>query len=230
MNKTEALFRAYLDYYFRPNIRASFGGPFNGQDFRKSIFLDLMNSCEFGAIVETGTFRGTTTEYFAQSFDIPVYSTESALRFFYYAKKRLKKFKNRVNLKFGDSVEFLKNLANDSSAPKDRVFFYLDAHWYGYLPLNDELEIIFRYWNSPVVMIDDFKVPDSDYKYDDYGESGILDLDYIRPSIKKYNLSTFFPSKGAESETGSKRGCVVLCDESLAASKLGGIDSLTKYN
>ena len=119
--------------------------------------------------------------------------------------------------------------ANEASLQKDNIFFYLDAHWYNYLPLNNELEIIFSSWNSPIVMIDDFEVPNTDYQFDDYGDIGRINLDYIAPTVDKHKLSTFFPGKDPEYETGSKRGSVVLCDLSTARKIKSHITSLTLY-
>ena len=45
--------------------------------------------------------------------------------------------------------------------------------------LREELEIIFSTWSRPIVMIDDFAVPESAYGYDDYGPGKTLDLSYI---------------------------------------------------
>ena len=65
-----------------------------------------------------------------------------------------------VHLHNKDSVEFLRELSTDASVPKERVFFYLDAHWLKHLPLREELELIASAWKRPIIMIDDFCVPD----------------------------------------------------------------------
>lgn len=52
-----------LDWYLRPNLKDSLGGPFNGQQFRQTIFLELLSTFQFEAIIETGTYRGNTTDF-----------------------------------------------------------------------------------------------------------------------------------------------------------------------
>jgi len=65
-----------LDYYRHPQDRNYCSGPFNGQEFRREIFLDLMRNISFSAIVETGTYLGTTTEYLHDASRLPVYTVE----------------------------------------------------------------------------------------------------------------------------------------------------------
>jgi len=109
------------------------------------------------------------------------------------------------------------------------VFFYLDAHREDDLPLREELEIIFTYWQRPIVMIDDFQVPDSDYAFDDYGPGKTLNLDYLQPVIAAYNISVFFPAVDVAEETGVKRGCVVLCQEKTGTEIEESIYTLTRH-
>src|SRR5207244_9216245 len=77
-----------LDYLLRRQSKNPWGGPFNGQNFRQRIYTDIMSRMDFRAIVETGTFRGTTTEFFAKS-NLPVYSVEIDPRAHGYAVQRL---------------------------------------------------------------------------------------------------------------------------------------------
>ncbi len=64
------------DYYRFREYRDSWGGPFNAQAFRQQIFLELIQKVKFSAIAETGTFRGTTTEYFSETSALPVHTVE----------------------------------------------------------------------------------------------------------------------------------------------------------
>ena len=201
------------DFFRHPRMQYSWGGPFNGQKFRQRIFFDLLYYLPIKAIVETGTFRGVTTALFATT-SLPVYTVEIQPRFFAYAKMRFLLNRSYINLFHSDSRTFLRNLSADSSIPKDEhVFFYLDAHWREDLPLREELEIIFSTWNKPIVMVDDFLVPGSDYKFDDYGPGKVLDLSYIEPVRTAHKVSAFFPAVNSSEETGARRGSVVLCDE-----------------
>ncbi len=111
--------------------------------------------------------------------------------------------------------------------PKDKVLFYLDAHWVEDLPLRDELDIIFANWDNTVVMIDDFEVPDSDYGYNDYGPTKTLNLSYLRP-LEHLDYSVFYPAADASEETGKRRGCVVLCRGPDVEQSIKTIDTLTQ--
>ena len=202
--------RGQLDYYLKPKIRRNEGGPFNGQEFRQRIFLEMVGKMSFSAIAETGTFRGLTTQYMYRNSGLPVYTAELNPRFFAYARIRLREDAN-IRLYNMDSREFLRQLVNDKLLETADVFFYLDAHWGEDLPLLEELEIIFENLPGAVVMIDDFKVPGDDrYAYDDYGIGKTLSLEYLTPAIDKYALSAFFPVQDAAGETGARRGCVVI--------------------
>jgi hypothetical protein len=202
----------WLDFLQHPSMQASWGGPFNGQKFRQRIFFDLLYCFPIKAIVETGTFRGTTTALFAAT-GLPVYTTEIHPRFFSYSRLHFLFNRDVIHLYNQDSRSFLRALSEDRSVPNEDVFFYLDAHWGEDLPLREELEIIFSNWKRPVVMIDDFAVPNSDYGFDSYGPEKTLNLKYIEPIVSAHKLSIFFPAVNSSEETGTKRGIVVLCPE-----------------
>lgn len=211
-----------VEYWKRPR-----GGPaakpFNGQAVRARIFFDLLHHCRIGTIVETGTFRGTTTALFAAT-SLPVYTTEVNPRFFAYARTRLRGLRDDLHMYRGDSRSFLREIASDSDVPRRNVFFYLDAHWHDDLPLREEMEIIFSHWIDPVIMVDDFAVPGTDYGFDDYGSGKRLDFSYIEPVVTQRGLSVFFPNAPAAEETGARRGCVVVCTADAARD---GVDSVS---
>ena len=220
-----------LDYLLGRQSENPWGGPFNGQNFRQRIYTDIMSRVDFRAIVETGTFRGTTTEFFAKS-NLPVYSVEIDPRAHGYAVQRLFPQRERVHLFQGDSPEFLKRLADRPNFPKSKVFFYLDAHVqdssrYRKPPVVEELEVIFTNWTEAVVMIDDFEVPGTAYSHIDYGPGRVLNLAYLEP-LNYLRLFAFFPVVGPEEETGAKRGWVVLCREDAINQILSGIRNLTR--
>jgi len=216
-----------LDFIRNPGLKESWGGPFNGQKYRHRIVLEILRTLAIKAIVETGTHRGTTTAAFAAS-GLPVYSIENEPRHFAYSQMRLLAQRRRVHLFEGDSRACLRTFARMPSFPRDDVFFYLDAHWGQDLPLREELDIVFAGWTRPVVMIDDFKVPDSEYGFDDYGPGKRLDLDYIASAFDRHRVSAFFPKAAAAEETGSRRGCIVLCGESAAAELESGVRTLVR--
>jgi hypothetical protein len=213
-----------LDYLLRRKSKDAWG-PLNGQSFRQRVYAEIMSRINFKAIVETGTFRGTTTEFFAKS-GLPVYSVEIDPRAYGYALQRFSRERGQVHLFHGDSPEFLSGLANNPAFPKSNVFFYLDAHTQDKAPLVEELEIIFTNWTGAVVMVDDFQVPGTDYSFDDWGSGKTLNLQLLEP-LKYLNLTPFFPALDPEQETGAKRGWVVLCREDTITQILSGISNLT---
>jgi len=199
-----------VDYYLSPKLRRKQGGPFNGQAFRQKIFRELITQIKFSHIVETGTFRGLTTQFMHRQSGLPVLSGEVNPRFYSYAKRRLCKDKP-VRLYNLDSRVFLNSLVGSSEMKDAHLFVYLDAHWADDLPLLEEMQIIFTNFPDAVVMVDDFAVPgDAQYGYDDYGKGKALTLEYLEPAIKEFDLQPYFPTAPAAMETGSRRGCVVL--------------------
>jgi predicted O-methyltransferase YrrM len=199
----------------RPSLRSSLGGPMNGQLRRQEMVRQLIRTIPFAATIETGTFRGSTTEFFLHLTDGPVFTVESDPRCWLYAKKRLAPYA-MADVRYADSRVGLVQLRSEPDVPKDRVLFYLDAHWTQDLPLNEELEIILAGWHDPVIIIDDFAVEgDAGYGADDYGPGQRLGLQYLKPEV----LAAFeplFPSARSEEETASRRGCVVLLPHGLA--------------
>ena len=216
-----------LEYYLRPSLKKSWGGPMNGQAFRQRIYQELRANLPLQAIVETGTFRGTTTEYFAAS-GLPVFTAEASDQFHAYSAHRLRSLGAMVHLYQDDSRAVLRALAQDPAVPKDYVLFYLDAHWEDDLPLREEVEIILEGWDHAVILVDDFAVPGSTYAYDDYGDGKALTLDYLKP-LGHLGLQAYFPAAPAEEETGARRGCVVVCADAEVEAVLDEAETLVRH-
>jgi len=215
-----------LDYYRRPEMANHWGGPFNGQSSRRQACLSLIRACNFQFIVETGSFRGSTTLFLAQNASgAPVYSCEHNARNFHFAKCRLAKIPNTF-LFNADSRTFLRNL----KVPRDaRVFFYLDAHWGKDLPLRAELASILEQFQTFVIMIDDFEVPgDPGYSFDDYGPGKQLSLRDF-PLHRDEQIVCYVPSAPSSEETGLKRGTVVAASNNIAA-EIDGIAELRRLD
>ena len=202
----------------RPSLRASWGGPMNGQVRRRALVRAIARSVDVDVVIETGTYRGTSTEFFAAVFGVPVETVEANRRFYEYSRRRLA-HEPSISVSLGDSREFLRRMAARQS---DKTpFIYLDAHWEADLPLREELEIIRTGWTQGVVMIDDFAVPaDPGYGFDDYGPGKSLTQDYL-PAMPGWSL--FYPTAPSAEETGKKRGCGVLLSSSLAESDIAGL-------
>jgi predicted O-methyltransferase YrrM len=189
----------------------------NMQERRKEIVADLFGRCRFDAVLETGTYLGASTGYFSSTYGVPVYTSEVLPRNYHVARRILRDVPD-VHLHLLDSREFLSALVRNGTLPAQRLFCYLDAHWYDDLPLAEEIEIISGGWSDFVIMIDDFCVPgDAGYGFDDYGEGRRLDVDYLETVQKRAGLTLYFPTAASQAETGRKRGTAVLASRSMAS-------------
>lgn len=199
------------DYHRHRTNRGRFGGPFNDQAARKALFMSLLQSLRPRALVETGVYRGTTTEFFAST-GLPVIAVEIDPKLYGYSCSRLLGRRN-VRIVNDDSRAMLRSLLDGPlwAHPGGCTFFYLDAHWGEDLPLAEEIDIVFSRCPDAVVMIDDFAVPgDAGYGYDEYGGDKALTARYIEAAVRAHELATFYPSTPSADETGRLRGCVVL--------------------
>lgn len=186
----------------------------NGQRWRCLMFAELVHKTAPKAIVETGTYLGTTTEWLA-AFQLPVFSCEAHPENYGFSKARLQATPN-VRIVRADSRAFLARLLASPVGDGPNLF-YLDAHWNADLPLAEELELIFGRAPNSVVVIDDFEVPgDSGYAFDDYGTGKALNAEYIAPSVERFDLHPHYPATPSASETGAARGCVVLASRALS--------------
>lgn len=222
---TEA--RATWDYYMRPAFRDPWGGAFNNQSARAALFQSLLATFRPWAIVETGAYRGSTTEAFAAT-GLPVFSAEVDLHALAFSRLRMRRAQN-VKIIEGDSRDVLRELLDSPawSTGGTNSFFYLDAHWNDDLPLAEEIGIIFARCQDAIVMVDDFAVPGDDgYTYDDYGPGKVLNAEYIMPLVSTYGLGVYYPSTHSSSETGARRGCVVLAKTQQHGAKLATLPLL----
>ncbi len=200
-----------VDYLRFSGHATPFDGPFNNQLLRQEMFIALMARFTPSAIVETGTFKGTTTAFMSDA-GVPVYTVEVNPRFFGFARMRLCRRRN-VALRCQDSRSALRFWLDGELRQRanDTIFFYLDAHWHDDLPLAAELAIVFERCQKAIVMIDDFRVPHDDgYGYDAYGPGQALEPAYIQGVIETFGLCALYPSAPSASEGGARRGTVVL--------------------
>ena len=218
--------RGFLEFVFLfERHKDPWNGPFNGQEIRKKIYLDIIRNCGIEKIIETGCFRGATTDFFACS-GLEVNTCEIQPRFYIFSKLRFFGKKN-TKVCHSDSRSFLRCLSNKPSLVDKRCFFYLDAHWEGDLPLREEIQIILENWANAVIMVDDFKVPGDDgYKYDNYGKDKVLDLNYL--SVLKFNVTKFFPIN-SRFETGRKRGSIVLTNNAEMSKAIVSSEYLNRF-
>ena len=128
---------------------------------REKLFLKYNFSS--GAWIETGTYKGETTEFLSTICE-RVYSIEAQEALYHSAKKRLS-YKNNIHLVLGTSEECLENVIN--SIKNDKVSFWLDAHFSKggtfegskHCPVLEELDVIKKHlskFNEINILIDDF--------------------------------------------------------------------------
>jgi hypothetical protein len=189
------------------------GGPLNGQARRREIVRELGRAIQFDGAIETGTFRGSSTEFLAAIFG-RVWTVEDNERAFTFSSKRFS-MNPEVTVELGDSRTFLDRLLHDLQMDGKTLFIYLDAHWKNDLPLADELGVIAAAPIHCVVMVDDFQVPhDSGYGYDDYGPGRALVEASLPVSLLK-GWALMYPAARSISETGTRRGCCILASPAL---------------
>jgi hypothetical protein len=209
-----------VDYWLKDAITL------NGQHKRKRVFEDIISAVTLDGIIETGTNLGFSTGYFAAKTGLPVFSCEIDPMRFDLSRKLLQPYFKNIQLYNSNSVNFLKDFHSDS---KRVYFFYLDAHWYNFLPLRQEIQIINDRWEQFVIMIDDFKVEgDAGYGYDDYGSVGTLTLDHIQELVRRLQLSVYFPVFTSQEETGFKRGYIILAKGNVAL-RIDKLQSIKKH-
>jgi hypothetical protein len=216
----------WLEYTFERNFLQEHK-PMNGQGARLTLTKEIIKSCHIERIIETGTFRGTTTEWFAQ-FGLPVLSCEINRRHARFSSLRLQSITN-VTMVQCSSIDFLGGLVKRNDHLSMPTMFYLDSHWYRHLPLDEELVLVLDNFTKAIVIVDDFAVPDDPgYKYDDYGPNKRLSLDYVI-ALKLPRLFIYFPSMPSAQESGARRGCVVITANATMAAVLNRLPALRSW-
>ena len=196
------------------NLRTLAQGPGWGGFHRDPIYggaaLDLLGAFGFTSFVETGTFRGYTTELVASRFPkLPTYSVEVMPETYETARRFLKKYPN-IRMSLGTSDGWIAGLLKTGELGA-KPLFYLDAHWQTYWPLRAELKHISDAGLPTVVVIDDFEVPGHpQFGFDiDGGGEQIAgekcNLDYIRPSLGASNSYRAIFPKYAHADAFSQK-------------------------
>jgi predicted O-methyltransferase YrrM len=179
---------------------------FHSDKIFQSLVKEIVLSLPITSFIETGTYLGASTKYVASiKPDLPIFSCEIQKKFFIVSKIRLRKFKN-IRLYLGSSPIFLQELIN-SNFLGNLPLFFLDAHWYDYWPLEDEIKIITSSIAKAIIIIDDFEVPGRpEFNFDIYN-SKICGFDLIEQTMDKKNsykaLLPFYSDKDAFLEKNS---------------------------
>jgi hypothetical protein len=112
---------------------------------------------EITSCVETGSFRGYTSVFFARIFqNIKGYSIELKDEYVNESTWRVRKYPNYQIIQ-NSSPTGIKNLIEENvlgSSP----FFFLDAHWFDFCPTKDELLEVSKL-KKAIIIIHDFEMP-----------------------------------------------------------------------
>jgi predicted O-methyltransferase YrrM len=163
---------------------------FNNDSVVSDTVVQLVKDLKIDCIVETGTFRGTTTAFLSETFpEIDIYTIEVDFKTYLEAGKNLESYKN-IKLLSGSSEKVLEALL--PQLKDKRILFYLDAHWEEYWPLLDEFEAIRKTAkDNCCIVIDDFKVPFRQFQHDNY-KNQPLDIDYIEQKMNEVYTTPFY--------------------------------------
>ncbi len=195
---------------------------FNGDFFADRKAIDIIARYGIRTIVETGTYEGETTRWFAEIFDGPTITIECDPNRFERTRERFQNVSNVVVLQ-GNSPEVLDRLLPHVEKP---LFAFLDAHWNDYWPLLDELEAFSQHRTEPVLMIHDVYVPGMPFGYDTY-KGQKLDWEYVKDKIGRIYSSGFDREYNREAE-GSQRGILYVYPKQHSLRFRRGRDSLLR--
>ena len=166
--------------------------PFNG-DRRMAEVVDFLIQCGVSSFVETGTYLGHTCKHIASRHpQLSVTTIESNPDYFYASRKMLRHYANVSAIKGNSAVEINRLVKNKHSG---LTLFFLDAHWYNYLPLPDEIKSISSGLSEAILVIHDFQVPEhNDYGFD-VCNNAVIGMEMLASSVdhnKSYTL--LFPN------------------------------------
>ena len=155
-------------------------------------------------IFETGTYLGATTKVLSALVQ-NIYTVECNSSYFKKSEEFLKNCKN-VKMYLGNSPEIMSKIIPNL---KGNTLFFLDAHWYNYCPLIDEIKTIEKYKKeNPVLIVHDFKVPGKNFGYDSYNGQD-YEYSWVEPHIKSL-YSNKFTYKYNDVAEGSNRGVLYI--------------------
>ena len=148
------------------------------------VMLKLRDDFGVKLLIETGSYLGVGTRFFAHYFD-QVITCDVNDEYLSITRQRVKDLDNVRVLK-GSSPNIIKDL-RDRNELSVMPMFFLDAHWYAYWPILDELSALKDYPKC-IILIHDFKV--DGFWYDSYGHD--LDLPYVQQKLKEVNPNFSF--------------------------------------
>ncbi len=166
----------------RKNMRDIAPSAFSSSAEIGSFFDYIKHLYSINTVVETGTYFGATTLWFSYLFD-SVHTIELLENYYTSALCTLEERSN-VSLHLGSSEIVLSDILPQMQ--ETSLVFYLDAHWYSYWPLLNELEEISKtHRDNCIIIVNDIKVPGrEDIPYDSYNGFE-CSYEYIKPQLDK---------------------------------------------
>jgi predicted O-methyltransferase YrrM len=179
---------------------------FEGDRYMKSKFIEIVKRKKIDIIIETGTYKGGTTNQLRQI--VPKVITIEANREYYEEAKQNIEDHSNVSMLLGDSSVVLADVLSSENITTKKLMFFLDAHWHDACPLKDELQTIANAGLKPIIVIHDWVVPGTGFGFDSYNgqpftwewiEKDIFNI-YGENFIKYYNVMA----------EGAKRGVLYI--------------------
>jgi hypothetical protein len=185
---------------------------FEGDSFILNEIKEIIKKYNIKTFIETGTNEAKTTKVMSALVD-SVHTIELNETFYENCKNTLKDFKN-VSIHNGSSEKILNELLPNVD---DSIIFYLDAHWYSYCPILDELDAIYRNGKkNSIIVIHDFYVPDSDLGYmktpgnSSVDDGPILNFEFIEDKLNLIYENNFDYYYNTESDGNPRTGVIFI--------------------
>lgn len=159
---------------------------FHNDKILQKMINDIIKNLNVTSFVETGTYGGDSTEYIAiQHPNIPVFTCEINPTFFKNNIKKLGRFPNVTSV-LESSEKFVENIISNNKLG-DLPFFFLDAHWYDFWPLIDEIKSISSLPKF-IIVPDDFAVPNSPQFANSSGGGGTIGTHRTKVDIRPCDI------------------------------------------
>lgn len=159
---------------------------FNGDRFVLHEVKQIINKYNIKNIVETGTYLGATTKVLSEVVE-NLYTIECNNDYYVKSKALLKDCSN-VHMYLGSSPNVMDTLL---PTLQGRTLFFLDAHWYNYCPLIDEIKTIEKHnKKDSVLIVHDFKVPGKNFGFDSYNGQD-YEYSWVQPHIESLYKNNF---------------------------------------
>lgn len=179
---------------------------FNSDNFIREEIIKLKEKYDIKFCIETGTHNGETADELGKIFGM-VRTIESNPNYYKDAVKRFNNRKDVICIE-GNSSTMLKQILRIIEQP---VLFYLDAHWYNYNPLLEELKTIADFeFNKSIIIIHDFKVPGKDFGFDTFPNGEYYEWSRIESSIEKIYGKNKYSYYYNEKTSGANRGVIYI--------------------